>query len=103
MAVGHHQTQHLADVLDLLGGKHRLVMHKGGQQFVARNIVPRHHGTHTWRGQDRAQVQGQDAATGHVAQDGRCMQRAFGQRQIVDVSRLALYVQVCAFVAGLCI
>jgi hypothetical protein len=29
------------------------------------------------------------------------MQRAFGQRQIVDVSRLALHMQVGAIVAGL--
>ena len=98
MAVRHHQTQHLANVLHTLSGKNGFIMDKRGQQFVARNIVSGDNRSHTRCGEHRAQVQRHHAPPRHRAEDGRSMQRAFGQGQVVNVGCESLHMQVRTFV-----
>ena len=67
MALGDHDTQHLAYVFNAFGGKHRLIVHKRGQQSVAGNVVSSDDRMNARGGTHRAQVQGDDTSMGNIA------------------------------------
>ena len=98
VAVAHHQAHDLAHVHELRPGKNGLVVHKGGQQRVTRNVLRGDRAHHTGRGQHRLQVHGDQLRVGQGAHQRRRVQRALDQRQVVDVAGAALDLCGGAFV-----
>jgi hypothetical protein len=49
--VGHHQADHLADVLDRVAREHRLVVDEGRQHRIAGDVGRQDHGAHAGHGQ----------------------------------------------------
>jgi hypothetical protein len=67
VAVTHHQAHDLAHVHELRPGKNGLVVHKGGQQRVAGDVLCGDRAHHARRGQHRLQVHGDQLRVGQGA------------------------------------
>ena len=98
VAVAHDQAHDLAHVHELRPGKYGLVVHKGGQQRITGDVICGDHACHAGRGEDGAQVHVEQLRVGQWAHQGRGVQCAFDQRQVVDVAGTTLHLRGGAFV-----
>ena len=64
--VGQHQPYHLANMLDFILRKHRLVLAEAGEQPVARNVAGKNHGAYAWHGKRCRAVNAQQPAVRHA-------------------------------------
>ena len=94
---GDHQADDLADVLDGVDGKHRLVVHKGGQQRVARNVARQDHVTYTGHGQRGAGIDAQQPAVCHAGENRRRVQGAADLGNVIDIGGGTGYLRTGAF------
>ena len=93
-----HQAHDLTHVHELRPGKNGLVVHKGGQQWVTRDVLRGDCAHYAGRGQHRLQVHGDQLGVGQGAHQGRGVERAFDQGQVVDVAGTTLHLRGGAFV-----
>ncbi len=98
--VGHHQADHLADVLHRVQREDGLVVREGGQDRVAGDVARQHHVAHAGHGQRGASVHTFQAAVRHRRQDGRGVQRAAHFGDVVDVGRCARHLGGGAFMGA---
>ena len=97
-AVGHHQCDDLADVLDLVAREDGLVMGVGGQQPIAGNVGGPHQADHARHGQGSAAVQAQKPAMGHARHHRRRIKRALELGHVIYIRGQALHLRPRAFV-----
>ena len=87
-------------MLHLVPGKNGFVMAKSGQDGVAGNVGGQHYAAHAGQGQGRAGVHAMQLAMGHLAQNGRGVERAAHFGHIVHILGFALQLGDGAFVEG---
>jgi len=83
--IGYHQTQHLANVLHFVDGKHRLVTGKRRQHRVTWHIAGQNDPTHAGQGQCCRRIHTPEPTVGHARQDRCRMQGAAQFGQVVDI------------------
>ena len=93
-----HQAHDLTHVHELRPGKNGLVVHKGGQQRVPWDVLCGDRAHHTGRGEGGAQVHVEQLRVGQGAHQGRGVECALDQRQVVDVAGTTLHLRGGAFV-----